>query len=240
MKPQTLLLLLMAWKIPSTAVQLYLTSLIATVGSSQDPWLNLHSIAHMGAVGATLRGIDALLDMTFGRMVHGNTEADKVIMNANKAATVLFIAAITIGLLTGCGTTFEQRVPYYKAVVNFGIAGITNGTATNLVGTLRALESGKVCEAEEEKAEEKDFTLATNRVTQHREDHDNGTRLGVRYDCATAPGQVWAIDVSEDLRNWFVPGNFERTPTNVTCWVPINHADGQVDPQWFARARRLR
>lgn len=75
MKPQTVLVFLMAWKIPSTAAQLYMAALIASAGSSAEPFLNLILIAHMGATIATLRGIDALIDMTMGRLVHGHSEA---------------------------------------------------------------------------------------------------------------------------------------------------------------------
>ncbi len=68
----------MVWKIPSTAAQLYMGCLIASAGSATEPWLSLITIAHMGATIATLRGIDALIDMTFGRIVHNSGEAEKV------------------------------------------------------------------------------------------------------------------------------------------------------------------
>lgn len=56
---------LFIYKICSTAIQLYIASLIATNGSSEEPWLKLTTIAHMGALIAALRGIDALIDPVF-------------------------------------------------------------------------------------------------------------------------------------------------------------------------------
>lgn len=60
--------MLLAWKLGSTAIQLYLATLIATNGSSGDPFLQLKTIAHMGALVAALRGIDALLDPVFQQL----------------------------------------------------------------------------------------------------------------------------------------------------------------------------
>ncbi len=77
MKPQTLLTWQMCWKVPSTAAQLYMGCLIASAGSATEPWLDLITIAHMGASIATLRGLDALIDMTFGRIVHNSGETEK-------------------------------------------------------------------------------------------------------------------------------------------------------------------
>jgi hypothetical protein len=56
---------LFVYKLISTGIQLYIGSLIATNGSSEEPWLKLQMIAHLGAMIAALRGIDALLDPIF-------------------------------------------------------------------------------------------------------------------------------------------------------------------------------
>lgn len=88
MKPQTVLIVLMCWKIPSTAVQLYSAALIASAGSSAEPFLSLITIAHLGATIATLRGIDALIDMTMGKLVHGHAEAAKVAESTPVAVVV--------------------------------------------------------------------------------------------------------------------------------------------------------
>lgn len=65
------------YKCASTFAQLYMASLIATNGSSSDPFLDLRLIAHMGAGVAALRGIDALIDPAFRRLVAPLSEADK-------------------------------------------------------------------------------------------------------------------------------------------------------------------
>lgn len=64
----------MCWKIPSAAFQIYVGTLVTSVGSSTEPWIDLKTLAHLGAAVATCRGIDAVLDMTFGRLVHGNSQ----------------------------------------------------------------------------------------------------------------------------------------------------------------------
>lgn len=70
---------LMLWKIFSTGTQLYLASLIATNGSSQDPWLQLKTIAHFGAIVAALRGVDALIDPAFQKLNPFTHEEKKAI-----------------------------------------------------------------------------------------------------------------------------------------------------------------
>ena len=52
---------------------------------------------------------------------------------------LVLAGALALPFITGCGTTFEQRVGYYKAGVNWAIGTVTNGTATNLVSTLKSL-----------------------------------------------------------------------------------------------------
>lgn len=56
------------FKLITTGVQLYLLSLIATNGSSQEPFLALKTIAHMAAWAAALRGVDALIDPVFQKL----------------------------------------------------------------------------------------------------------------------------------------------------------------------------
>lgn len=56
------------YKLTSTFAQLYILSLIATNGSSQEPFLNLKTIAHLGALAAALRGVDALMDPVFQKL----------------------------------------------------------------------------------------------------------------------------------------------------------------------------
>lgn len=66
------------YKFCSTFAQLYMGSLIATNGSSEEPFLRLTTIAHMGAWVGALRGVDALIDPAF-RKFFGNilSEEDK-------------------------------------------------------------------------------------------------------------------------------------------------------------------
>lgn len=56
------------FKLGSTFAQMYLMSMIATNGSSQEPFLNLQTIAHLGAWAAALRGVDALMDPVFQKL----------------------------------------------------------------------------------------------------------------------------------------------------------------------------
>lgn len=68
---------LFIYKCASTFVQLYIASLIATNGSSEEPWLALKTIAHLGALLAGLRGLDALIDPAFRQLVSAITDDDK-------------------------------------------------------------------------------------------------------------------------------------------------------------------
>lgn len=68
---------LFTYKCLSTFAQLYMASLIATNGSSEEPFIALTKIAHMGAWVAALRGIDALIDPAFKVLVAPLNEEDK-------------------------------------------------------------------------------------------------------------------------------------------------------------------
>ncbi len=56
------------FKLSTTFAQIYMLSLIATNGSSNEPFLALKSIAHMAAWAAALRGVDALMDPVFQKL----------------------------------------------------------------------------------------------------------------------------------------------------------------------------
>lgn len=56
---------LFVYKIFSLGVQAYLLSMIGTSGSSEEPMYKLATIAHMTAIVATFRAIDALIDPVF-------------------------------------------------------------------------------------------------------------------------------------------------------------------------------
>lgn len=68
---------LFAYKSGSTFVQFYLLSFIATNGSAEEPFVKLATVAHMGALCAALRGVDALIDPMFRQLVAPLTDADK-------------------------------------------------------------------------------------------------------------------------------------------------------------------
>lgn len=57
-----------AYKLASTFAQMYMLSLIASNGSSEQPFLDLKTIAHLGAWAAALRGVDALMDPVFQKL----------------------------------------------------------------------------------------------------------------------------------------------------------------------------
>lgn len=59
---------LLLYKILSTGTQLYINALVTMNGSSSTPWMELTTIAHMGAASAALRGIDALIDPAFQKL----------------------------------------------------------------------------------------------------------------------------------------------------------------------------
>jgi hypothetical protein len=56
------------YKILSAFISIYIFSLISTNGSSEEPFLKLITIAHLGAFGAGLRAVDALIDPVFAKL----------------------------------------------------------------------------------------------------------------------------------------------------------------------------
>lgn len=68
---------LFVYKVISTFVQLYLLSMLSTNGSSQEPFIELGTVAHIGALAAALRGIDALIDPMFRKLIAPLTDEEK-------------------------------------------------------------------------------------------------------------------------------------------------------------------
>lgn len=60
-------------------------------------------------------------------------------MNKTKMLVGL-ITVVTLVVVVGCHSTFEQRVGLYKGAISLGINTITNGTLTNVVGTIKSIE----------------------------------------------------------------------------------------------------
>jgi hypothetical protein len=69
---------LFAFKVVSTAFQLFFLSLLASNGSSNEPFYQLKTIAYLGAVAAALRGVDALLDPVLRKVTPPILQPDPV------------------------------------------------------------------------------------------------------------------------------------------------------------------
>ena len=54
-----------------------------------------------------------------------------------KKIVFLLLGAVFI---VGCGTTFEERQAIYRQRFRDAITVLTNGTVTNVIGTVRSLE----------------------------------------------------------------------------------------------------
>ena len=85
-----------AFKIVSTAVQLYFGALITANSSSQDPWMDLKMTAHLGAIALTLRGLDALIDPAFQKLnpLRKLSDDDKAVVASETSVVTTSTASV--------------------------------------------------------------------------------------------------------------------------------------------------